>query len=244
MSYATVRYSGVLVASIHMSPGKMPCTSLLAAGFGSSPYLWGIKGGAVDIGNQIRSRREAMGLSQEELAKRVYVSRNTIGNWETGRTYPDLQSLLLLGALFGTSLDALVKGDVNVMEERLAADRRRFKRWSGAMAVGLCMVIILAIPLSWHFGWLGLGAVVAILVATFVITCRVEHMNREELDLVTYEEILAFMEGREVERDAHARTPKGRREIAWRTFMVAVAFALMFFVIFYVICAALDMPRF
>ena len=198
----------------------------------------------MDIGNQIRSRREAMGLSQDELAKRVYVSRNTIGNWETGRTYPDLQSLLLLGTLFDTSLDTLVKGDVDVMEEKLTADRKRFKRWSGAMAIGLCMVIILAIPLSWHFGWAGIGSVLAIWAVTLAITCHVEHMKRKELDLVAYDEILAFMEGREVERDAHARTPKGRRESARRTFMAAVAFALMFFVIFYLVCAALDMPRF
>ena len=53
----------------------------------------------MDISNQIKKRRTDMGLSQEELAERIYVSRQTISNWETDKTYPDIQSLLLLSIL-------------------------------------------------------------------------------------------------------------------------------------------------
>ena len=48
------------------------------------------------IGARIREFREAAGLSQTELARRVYVSRQTVGNWESGRTLADVQSLVLL----------------------------------------------------------------------------------------------------------------------------------------------------
>ena len=48
------------------------------------------------IGARIRKFREAAGLSQAELARRVYVSRQTVGNWEAGRTLADVQSLVLL----------------------------------------------------------------------------------------------------------------------------------------------------
>lgn len=58
----------------------------------------------MDISNQIKKRRTDMGLSQEELAERIYVSRQTISNWETDKTYPDIQSLLLLSILFDTQL--------------------------------------------------------------------------------------------------------------------------------------------
>ena len=79
----------------------------------------------MDISNQIKTRREAMGLSQEQLAEKLYVSRQTISNWERDKTYPDVQSLLMLSVLFDTSIDTLVKGDVTVMEEAVERDRKR-----------------------------------------------------------------------------------------------------------------------
>ena len=54
----------------------------------------------MDVGNQIRERRQALRLSQEELAQRLYVSRVTVSHWETGRTLPDVQSMLLLANLW------------------------------------------------------------------------------------------------------------------------------------------------
>lgn len=54
-------------------------------------------------------------MSQEQLADAIFVSRQTISNWETDRTYPDVQSLLLLSNLFEVSVDSLIKGDVEEM---------------------------------------------------------------------------------------------------------------------------------
>lgn len=83
----------------------------------------------MDISNQIKKRRTDMGLSQEELAERIYVSRQTISNWETDKTYPDIQSLLLLSILFDTTIDVLVKGDLDMMENTVAsADAKRMRR--------------------------------------------------------------------------------------------------------------------
>ena len=73
----------------------------------------------MEVGTQIKKYRIGMNLSQEELADKVYVSRQTVSNWETGKNYPDIHSLLLLGALFNVSLDQLVKGDVIAMKERI-----------------------------------------------------------------------------------------------------------------------------
>ena len=65
----------------------------------------------MEIGKQIQQRRTAAGISQEELAERLYITRQTLSNWETGKTYPDINSLLRLSDLFHVSLDELVKGD-------------------------------------------------------------------------------------------------------------------------------------
>lgn len=88
----------------------------------------------MDVGNQIRERRQALGLSQEELAQRLYVSRVTVSHWETGKTLPDVQSMLLLANLFGTTIDELVRGDVDEMREMVEKNERRTKTFAAALA--------------------------------------------------------------------------------------------------------------
>lgn len=95
----------------------------------------------MDVGNQIRERRQRLGLSQEELAQRLYVSRVTISHWETGRTLPDVQSMLLLANLFGTTIDEMVRGDVDEMREMVEKDERR----TGTLAVALAAVEVVAV---------------------------------------------------------------------------------------------------
>ena len=64
----------------------------------------------MEIGKQIKKYRTEMKLSQEELAEKIFVSRQTISNWENNKNYPDVKSLLLLSSLFSVSLDILIKG--------------------------------------------------------------------------------------------------------------------------------------
>lgn len=176
----------------------------------------------MDISNQIKTRREAMGLSQEQLAEKLYVSRQTISNWERDKTYPDVQSLLMLSILFGTSIDTLVKGDVTVMEEAVERDRKRMG--TRMMRLAVLMLLLLAaafaLILSPAFVWMeeawgvGIASVVAFLpaVAALVVAAILEQIKREN-DLVTYREILAFMNGEEeIDRD-----PRALPRRAWPT---------------------------
>ena len=83
----------------------------------------------MDVGKQIKKFRQDLKLSQEELASKIFVTRQTISNWENGKNYPDVNSLVMLSQLFNTSLDILVKGDVIEMEKQVEQDDvRRFKR--------------------------------------------------------------------------------------------------------------------
>ena len=63
-----------------------------------------------------------MKLSQEELAEKIFVSRQTISNWENNKNYPDVKSLLLLSSLFSVSLDILIKGDLEEMKEKIKTE--------------------------------------------------------------------------------------------------------------------------
>lgn len=62
----------------------------------------------MEIGNRIKSLRARAGMSQEDLAGRIYVSRQTISSWENDKTYPDVQSLLLLSEIFDVAVDSLI----------------------------------------------------------------------------------------------------------------------------------------
>lgn len=76
------------------------------------------------LSEQIKRGRNALGMSQADLAEAIWVSRNTVCNWETGQTTPDIQSPVLMSALFGVSVDEMVKGDDKVMAQAVARDRR------------------------------------------------------------------------------------------------------------------------
>ena len=84
----------------------------------------------MELKESLKEHRARLGLSQEELAERIFVSRQTISNWETDRTYPDVQSLLLLSELFETSIDELVKGDVATMEKTIKETWKTMQNWA------------------------------------------------------------------------------------------------------------------
>lgn len=81
----------------------------------------------MELQNRLVALRKKRGLSQENLAEKLYVSRQTISNWERGQTYPDINSLLLIATFFDVSLDNLIKGDMNLMKHQV--DQSQFKKW-------------------------------------------------------------------------------------------------------------------
>ena len=56
----------------------------------------------MELGNQIKKYRSELQLSQDQLAEHIYVSRQTISNWENEKSYPDVNSLVLLSEVFKT----------------------------------------------------------------------------------------------------------------------------------------------
>ena len=85
----------------------------------------------MDIGNQILSIRKEQKLTQEEFGRLFYVTRQTVSNWETGKSYPDLQILVEMSNRFQISLDTLLKGDLGMIKamdkERLLGTIKREK---------------------------------------------------------------------------------------------------------------------
>lgn len=63
----------------------------------------------MNLANNIVSLRKRMGISQEELADRLCISRQAVGKWESGQCQPDLDKLMELSAFFRVSTDYLLK---------------------------------------------------------------------------------------------------------------------------------------
>ena len=70
------------------------------------------------IGNQIMAIRRERQLTQEQFGSLFHVTRQTVSNWENGKSYPDLQLLVAISDQFGVSLDTLLKEDTKRSEER------------------------------------------------------------------------------------------------------------------------------
>ena len=70
----------------------------------------------MEIGKQLKNARMHSGLTQENVAEKLHVSRQTISNWENEKSYPDIISVIELSSLYSISLDDLLKGDERMMK--------------------------------------------------------------------------------------------------------------------------------
>ena len=66
----------------------------------------------MEFNNKLYELRKKRGYSQEELANRLNVSRQTVSKWEVGESTPDMEKLVAISDLFEVSLDELVKDKV------------------------------------------------------------------------------------------------------------------------------------
>ncbi len=82
----------------------------------------------MELGKQLVHYRKKMNLSQEELAEKIYVTRQSISNWENDKTYPDIHSLLLLSHIFQVTLDTLSRRRLRDNENDCAKERLRTGR--------------------------------------------------------------------------------------------------------------------
>lgn len=164
----------------------------------------------MELGKQIRKYRNERTLSQEALADKVYVSRQTVSNWENDKSYPDVKSLVLLSEVFAVSLDQLIKGDVEMMKEQInQTDQKRFGRLSNIFAILFLAVLITPIPLEHFLSYAGIAIWVVIFGAALYTAALVER-EKKKFYVQTYREILAFTEGKSLSEIEKARE-EGKR---------------------------------
>ena len=113
----------------------------------------------MDFNNRLYQLRKQKGLSQEELANRLNVSRQTVSKWEVGDSTPDMEKLIAISDLFDVSLDKLVMGKddapdaqpsskselATVLNEKVLTSKNKKKAKSILKIIAIIAGVVLAI---------------------------------------------------------------------------------------------------
>lgn len=149
----------------------------------------------MELGQQLKAHRKELGISQDELAEKIFVSRQSISNWENNKTYPDIHTLLLLAETFSVSLDELIKGDVEEMKEEInAQERAGFNRDTVCFAIFGIVTVLSIAPLYAFLDYIGC-LIWALIVGVAGYFCGRVELYKTMFDIQTYKEILAFQQG-------------------------------------------------
>ncbi|AIK35584.1 XRE family transcriptional regulator [Bacillus pseudomycoides] len=71
----------------------------------------------MNLGSQLKKFRESKNFSQEDVARKVGVTRQAVYKWESNKSYPDIDNLILLSELYEVTIDELIKGSEDVRGE-------------------------------------------------------------------------------------------------------------------------------
>lgn len=111
----------------------------------------------MEFNEKLQELRKIKGLTQEELAEHLHVSRTAISKWESGRGYPNIDSLKAISKFYGVTLDELLSGDelLTIAEEDTKQTEKRYRDLAFGM-LGISVSMLLFLP---FFGQNGNGAV-------------------------------------------------------------------------------------
>ncbi|AZZ60853.1 helix-turn-helix transcriptional regulator [Oenococcus sp. UCMA 16435] len=102
----------------------------------------------------ISSKRKELGMTQEQVAGLLHVSRQALSNWEKGKNYPDLDTLVELSKLYDLSLDLLIKGDKEVMK-KVQEDSQNFRKQKRLrvldVSLAIVIVVLILVPVLLNF---------------------------------------------------------------------------------------------
>ncbi len=114
----------------------------------------------MEFNEKLKKLRTDAGLTQEQLAEKLYVSRTAVSKWESGRGYPNIDSLKAIAKTFHVSVDALIGGEEMITlaeEDKKGAGRRLLALLCGMLD---CLaVLLLFLPVFGERGAEGVSSV-------------------------------------------------------------------------------------
>ena len=182
------------------------------------------------LGQRIYELRTARGWSQVQLAEKLSITKQTVSNWENDKSYPDINSLVLMAEVFGVSLDSLVKGDIEEMNEKIKTeDIEYLNKANRRLTLAFVWDFFMLVPMLKLFGIWGAVIFGAVFILGFIEAVKIEKYKKQ-MDIQTYKEINAFMEGKRLDEI------EKQREIAKRPYqkiLIAIGCAVAAFLLTY-----------
>ena len=183
----------------------------------------------MNVGARIKKHREKQNISQDELALKVFVSRQTISNWETNKSYPDIKSLTMLSNIFHVTLDDFIKGDIEEMKKIVSKEKiEKFNIMSYIFLVEMLILMFSAYPLFKIDGYIGTIIWALFFVVTFVTAIIIEKFKKNN-DIQTFKEIIAFMENKSLSYE-EVQQEIGKRN--YQKILLTILTGLITFIIF------------
>jgi transcriptional regulator with XRE-family HTH domain len=98
---------------------------------------------------KLKTYRTEHGLTQEDVAASLHVSRQTVSKWENGVNEPDIDTILKLSDIYSVTLDALLREDITVIQ-KLARKERSYKKliWAVAILSGIVLLGLLFVSVN------------------------------------------------------------------------------------------------
>ena len=190
----------------------------------------------MELGKRIKHYRNEKALSQDNLAERVFVSRQTISNWENDKSYPDINSIILLSEVFEISIDNLIKGDVEQMKVEINKEEvKKMNFYAYVMAFFYLLAVVSAIPLIKFIGYYALIPEIGIWSCAMFFAMKIEKIKKNN-DVQSYKEIVAFTEGKKLDEikqiEEKAKRPYQKVLLAFASAIIAVLICGIMSIIF------------
>lgn len=121
----------------------------------------------MEINEVLKKRRKELSMTQEQVAEKIFVSQKSVSNWETKKTYPDIESLIRLAHLYDLSLDhLLLEGSDIVRDIKDQAELNMMRKLSLPPLITNISLVVLLLSQKW-WGHLSAQATIIVTVSIF-----------------------------------------------------------------------------
>ena len=190
----------------------------------------------MELGKKIKYYRNEKSLTQDNLAERIFVSRQTISNWENDKSYPDINSIILLSEVLEVSVDNLIKGDVEQMKVEINSEEvKKMKLYSLMMLILFLLSVGALFPLLKFIGFYALIPYFGLWLSAMIFAIKIEQIKKNH-NIQSYKEIVAFTEGKrldEIKRiEENAKRPYQKILSVLLTVLITVFICGFMYIIF------------
>lgn len=133
----------------------------------------------MELKETLKVKRKDLGWTQEELAEKLFVTSKTVSNWETGKTFPDIESLIRISKLYHISLDNLLTEGSDVVKDIERKTRLTTLKKFMWMPSILNIILILVVSQQQFFGKLSTVTTILLLISIVLNVVVLNFFNRE-----------------------------------------------------------------